>query len=198
MSSLSARGPGATRRPAPIDRSAAPCSARSTGRRRCRGSTDGGAARRVSRGDERQRRPVGGDRFVGRHDDLGHHRVGDECEQLVLRPHVVVQRHRSGAELGRDAAHRDGSMPSSSAMHVDRRRSRRANRGRRRGARRVSTRRERADEACRSARRVRVQRSLFGRLLRSSRPRFGVRDELRSVLADLGGDRSTTKLATPR
>ena len=41
-----------------------------------------------------------------RHDDLAHHRVGDEREQLVLRAHVVVQRHRSRAELGRDAPHR--------------------------------------------------------------------------------------------
>ena len=55
--------------------------------------------------------PVGRERSVGGNDDLAHHRVDDEREQLVLRAHVVVERHRAGVELGRDAAHRHRAEP---------------------------------------------------------------------------------------
>ena len=41
-----------------------------------------------------------------RDDDLAHHRVDDQREQLVLGAHVVVQRHRPRVELDRDPAHR--------------------------------------------------------------------------------------------
>ena len=44
--------------------------------------------------------------LVGRRRQLAHDRVGDERQQLVLRADVVVERHRPGVELGREAAHR--------------------------------------------------------------------------------------------
>ena len=52
------------------------------------------------------RAPVGRHALPVGHHDLAHHRVGDEREQLVLRAHVVVERHRAGVELGGEAPHR--------------------------------------------------------------------------------------------
>ena len=40
-------------------------------------------------------------------DQLAHHRVVDERQQLVLGADVVVERHRAGIELGGEAAHRE-------------------------------------------------------------------------------------------
>ena len=59
-------------------------------------------------GDLGQRRaPVVGELALG-DDDLGHHRVAHQRDQLVLVADVVVERHRPGAEALGDAAHRDG------------------------------------------------------------------------------------------
>ena len=51
--------------------------------------------------------PAVGQLVVG-DQQLAHDRVAHERDQLVLVADVVVERHRAGAELGGDAAHRDG------------------------------------------------------------------------------------------
>src|SRR5215218_61929 len=57
--------------------------------------------------DRRDRRAPAVRQRVGQQ-QLAHHLVEHEVEQVVLRRHVVVDRHRPDAEAGGDVPHRDG------------------------------------------------------------------------------------------
>src|SRR5947208_1870118 len=45
---------------------------------------------------------------LARDDELGGRRVGHQLEELLLVGDVVIERHGSDAQLGREPAHRDG------------------------------------------------------------------------------------------
>jgi len=60
--------------------------------------------------DRAQRRAPVAEDLAG-HEQLGRDRVGHELDELVLVAHVVVERHRSHAQIGGDPAHRDRVEP---------------------------------------------------------------------------------------
>ena len=64
---------------------------------------------RALRDRPQRRAPVAED--LAGHEQLGRDRVGHELDELVLVAHVVVERHRSHAQVRGDTAHRDRLEP---------------------------------------------------------------------------------------